>query len=53
MPVITLPDGSQREFDQAVYGGWRYPVEARIANRVFTKFHIDIGIGDVVIFEAE
>ena len=42
-----------REFDQAVYGGWRYPVEARVANRVFAKFHIDVGIGDAVISEAE
>ena len=42
-----------QEFDQAVYGGWRYPVEARVANRVFTKFHIDVGIGDAVISEAE
>jgi predicted nucleotidyltransferase component of viral defense system len=42
-----------REFDQAVYGGWRYPVEARVANRVFTKFHIDVGIGDAVISEPE
>jgi len=47
---IGLP---MREFNQAVYGGWRYPVEARVANRVFTKFHIDIGIGDAVISEAE
>ena len=47
---IGLP---MREFNQAVYGGWRYPVEARVANRVFTKFHIDIGIGDTVISEAE
>jgi len=47
---IGLP---MREFDQAVYGGWRYPVEARVANRVFTKFHIDIGIGDAVISKAE
>lgn len=42
-----------KEFDQAVYGGWRYPVEARVANRIFTKFHIDIGIGGTVISEAE
>lgn len=42
-----------KEFDQAVHGGWRYPVEARVANRVFTKFHIDVGIGDAVISEAE
>ena len=42
-----------KEFDQAVYGGWRYPVEARVANRIFTKFHIDVGIGDAIISEAE
>ena len=47
---IGLP---MREFDQAVYGGWRYPIEARVANRVFTKFHIDIGIGDAVVSKAE
>lgn len=47
---IGLP---MREFDRAVYGGWRYPVEARVAHRIFTKFHIDIGIGDAVISEAE
>jgi len=47
---IGLP---MREFDQAVYSRWRYPVEARVANRVFTKFHIDIAIGDAVISEAE
>ncbi len=42
-----------KEFDQAVYGGWRYPVEARVANRIFTKFHIDVGIGDAIISKAE
>jgi hypothetical protein len=42
-----------KEFDQAVYGGWRYPVEARVANRVFTKFHVDVGIGDAIISDAE
>ena len=47
---VGLP---MRVFDQAVYGGWRYPVETRVANRVFTKFHIDIGIGDAVVSEAE
>ena len=55
-----LPDWFQffigtpmQEFDQAIYGGWRYPVEARVANRTFTKFHIDVGIGDAVISKAE
>lgn len=44
---------AMREFDQAVYGGWRYPVEARVANRIFTKFHIDIGIGDAIVSKEE
>ena len=47
---VGLP---MREFDQAVYGGWRYPVEARVANRIFSKVHIDIGIGDAVISTLE
>lgn len=38
---------------QPVYGGWRYPVEARLANRIFTKFNIDVAIGDAVVSEAE
>ncbi len=42
-----------QELSQAVYGGWRYPVEARLANREFTKFHVDVAIGDVVVSEAE
>ena len=47
---IGLP---MREFDQAVYGGWRYPVEARVAGRTFTKFHVDVGIGDGVVSAAD
>lgn len=47
---IGLP---MREFDQAVYGGWRYPVEARVANRIFSKFHVDVGIGDAIVSNAE
>jgi hypothetical protein len=47
---VGLP---MREFDQAVYGGWRYPIEARVANRIFSKFHIDISIGDAVISKEE
>ena len=44
---------AMREFDQAVYGGWRYPVEARVANRIFTKFHVDICIGDAIVSKEE
>jgi len=32
----------------APYGGARYPVEARMDERVFARFHLDAGIGDVV-----
>ena len=33
----------------APYGGARYPVEARMDERIFARFHLDAGIGDVVI----
>ncbi len=29
------------------YGGFRFPIEARVAFRVFEKFHLDVGIGDI------
>lgn len=37
------------ELEQAVYGGWRYPVESRLDNRTFTEFHLDVGVGDAII----
>jgi len=33
----------------APYGGARYPVEARMDERIFARFYLDAGIGDVVI----
>ncbi|HEY3738445.1 MAG TPA: nucleotidyl transferase AbiEii/AbiGii toxin family protein [Bryobacteraceae bacterium] len=38
----------------APYGGARYPVETRLDGRTFVKFHVDVGIGDVILepFEA-
>ncbi len=42
-----------QEFDQTVYGGWRYPVDARLDNRTFTKFHVDVGVGDAIVSEPE
>ena len=33
----------------APYGGARYPVEARMGERIFARFHLDAGIGDVVM----
>lgn len=37
----------------APYGGARYPVEARMDERVFARFHLDAGIGDVVMKPLE
>lgn len=33
----------------APYGGARYPVEARMDKRVFSRCHLDAGIGDVLM----
>ncbi len=41
------------ELETPPYGGARYPVSAWIDNRIFTKFHLDIGIGDIVILPTE
>src|SRR5262249_44078508 len=38
--VYTLMD-----LAAAPYGGARYPVEARLDRRIFTRFHLDAGIG--------
>src|SRR5450755_485451 len=37
----------------APYGGSRYPVEARMDKRIFARFHLDVGIGDVVMQPVE
>jgi hypothetical protein len=39
----------QIDIAAAPYGGARYPVEARMDNRIFARFHLDVGIGDVVM----
>jgi hypothetical protein len=36
------------DLDGAPYGGARYPVMAILADRTFARFHLDIGIGDIV-----
>ena len=41
------------DLDGASYGGSRYPVDAMMAQRTFAKFHMDIGIGDVVLGPLE
>jgi len=37
----------------APYGGARYSVETRMDGRVFARFHLDAGVGDVVIQPLE
>jgi hypothetical protein len=41
------------DLDAAPYGGARFPVEARMDDRIFARFHLDTGIGDVVIEPLE
>ena len=44
---------SMADLDAAPYGGARYPVEAIMGGRTFVKFHVDIGVGDVIIEPVE
>jgi len=41
------------DLDAAPEGGARYPVIASLSGRVFTRFHLDVGIGDAVIQPTE
>ena len=41
------------DLEAAPYGGARYPVEARMDARIFARFHLDVGIGDVVMQPLE
>ncbi len=41
------------DLEGATYGGARYPVEARMDGRVFSRFHLDAGIGDAVMQPIE
>jgi predicted nucleotidyltransferase component of viral defense system len=40
---------STLDLENAPYGGYRFPIEARMAGRLFIKFEIDIAAGDVWI----
>jgi hypothetical protein len=37
------------DLDAAPYGGARFPVEAKMDARIFARFHLDVGVGDVVM----
>ncbi len=41
------------DLEGAPYGGARYPVEAVLGGRTFARFHLDVGIGDVVMEPVE
>lgn len=41
------------DLDGGPYGGARYPVEAALGDRSFVRFHIDVGIDDVVLDPVE
>jgi hypothetical protein len=41
------------DLDGAPYGGSRHPVEAILGDRMFARFHLDIGVGDIVIEPME
>ena len=41
------------DLEGAPEGGARYPVTASLAGREFTKFHLDVGLGDEVVLPIE
>ncbi len=40
---------AQLELDGPPYGGFRFPVESRLAERAFERFHLDVGCGDICL----
>jgi predicted nucleotidyltransferase component of viral defense system len=42
-----------QDIHQALYGGWRFPVNCMLAGRTFSKFSVDVNIGDAVVLEPE
>lgn len=41
------------ELDGALYGGARFPVDARLDGRSFVKFHVDVASGDLLLGPLE
>ncbi|MBI5244404.1 MAG: nucleotidyl transferase AbiEii/AbiGii toxin family protein [Elusimicrobia bacterium] len=41
------------ELEFKPYGGFRFPVTSRLADREFTSFHIDVALGDTIVSEPE
>jgi len=44
---------AMRDLDGAPYGGARYPVASIMGGRTFVRFHLDVGVGDVVLDPLE
>jgi len=44
--AVALP---VMDLDGVPFGGARYPIECRMDGRIFARFHLDVGHGDVVI----
>ena len=44
---------AMQELDGAPEGGFRFPVEAIMDSRPFVRFHIDIGVGDILVEPVE
>jgi len=44
---------STQDLAGAPYGGARFPVDARLAGRVFARFHVDVGTGDPIVEPVE
>ena len=43
----------QQEFDAPPGGGARFPAEVLLDRRIFAKFHLDVGIGDIALGSPE
>jgi hypothetical protein len=41
------------DLDGAPHGGARYPIEAMLGGRTFVRFHLDVGVGDVIVDPVE
>lgn len=50
---VFLVGESIMDLDGAPYGGERFPVAARMDGRLFTRFHLDVGVGDAVLDPLE
>jgi Nucleotidyl transferase AbiEii toxin, Type IV TA system len=51
--VVYTIGAPTMDLDAAPYGGARYPIECRMDGRIFARFHLDVGIGDVVMQPLE